>query len=329
MEAMLKIKHGGNATFHFLLVDHPLQPYYQALVKYLGYCPEAAELPTLLPSLEQPAEPPTGQTATDAAHKEQEEQTARIDGEEASATVVAEADGQEGDGASARAEAVAVAVNTEQACSAAVSEGNQSGDADVGVSASVSQGPQDAAEHTHGATAQIAQPPEEMRHTIEKLVRWILKSGRDFEKKVKERQRGDPRFDFLMPWNPFNAYYLQRLEAAFSGALDVPVSNASANTGVDANIASSDDVSGSGAPNGVPPWRTSGEPEHNVVATSAAPVDNVAAGKCGLHFLCSLLSYIVPAHFFFLVPYHACYKLHLSSYYHSTLGKTDTHAHVA
>ena len=29
---------------------------------------------------------------------------------------------------------------------------------------------------------------------------------------VRERQRGDKRFDFLLPWSPYNAFYVQRLE---------------------------------------------------------------------------------------------------------------------
>jgi len=84
--------------------------------------------------------------------------------------------------------------------------------------------------------------------TIDKLVRWILKSGRDFEKKVKERQRGDPRFDFLMPWNPYNAYYRQKLDDAFNGKLDDP-STASAAAAA-AAAASADSSGGLGGANG-------------------------------------------------------------------------------
>jgi len=91
--------------------------------------------------------------------------------------------------------------------------------------------------------------------TIDKLVRWILKSGRDFEKKVKERQRGDPRFDFLMPWNPYNAYYRQKLDDAFNGKLDDP-STASAAAAAAAAADSSGGLSGANgalsAPSGSP-----------------------------------------------------------------------------
>jgi splicing factor 3A subunit 1 len=89
--------------------------------------------------------------------------------------------------------------------------------------------------------------------TIDKLVRWILKSGRDFEKKVKERQRGDPRFDFLMPWNPYNAYYRQKLDDAFNGKLDDP-STASASAAAAAAAATAaaaaDSSGGLGGANG-------------------------------------------------------------------------------
>ena len=91
-----------------------------------------------------------------------------------------------------------------------------------------------------GIHQQIPIPPDEMLQTIEKLVRWILKSGRDFEKKVKERQRGDPRFEFLMPWNPYNAFYRQRLDDAFNGKLEEQAGDTAS--------------AGSGA--AVPPWRT-------------------------------------------------------------------------
>ena len=96
MEAMLKVKHGGNAAFQFLLVDHPLQAYYQALLKYLGYCPEAADLPTLLPSVEQPAEPAaeasTGGPSELAVSEQQETAVVKVEaGEGAAATAEAAA----------------------------------------------------------------------------------------------------------------------------------------------------------------------------------------------------------------------------------------------
>ncbi len=130
MEAMLKVKHGGNAAFQFLLVDHPLQAYYQALLKYLGYCPEAADLPTLLPSVEQPAEPAaeasTGGPSELAVSVQQETVAVKVEaGEGAAATAEAAATTatatvkvEAGEGAAATAEAAAA-----EAAAAAASVG--------------------------------------------------------------------------------------------------------------------------------------------------------------------------------------------------------------
>eukprot|EP00960_Hanusia_phi_P070454 767312-Hanusia_phi.AAC.4 len=33
---------------------------------------------------------------------------------------------------------------------------------------------------------------------------------------VREKQKGDPRFDFLLPWNPYNAYYRYRVASVMA-----------------------------------------------------------------------------------------------------------------
>jgi hypothetical protein len=293
MEAMLKVKHGGNAAFQFLLVDHPLQAYYQALLKYLGYCPEAADLPTLLPSVEQPAEV-TSEAAEAAAEKaptgeahaaEQDRAAMPEAGADAPAATVAfttavasAASAELADQMLAKAIADAKQkLEKERERAAGVEEGAPSS-AGNGEPARSVDGRQQEATHAVSTTCilgdgihqQIPVPPDEMLQTIEKLVRWILKSGRDFEKKVKERQRGDPRFEFLMPWNPYNAFYRQRLDDAFNGKLEehacdtasaasgaavppwransyaTPASAESAETGA-TNVPSSADGAGAGA----------------------------------------------------------------------------------
>jgi len=226
MEVSLKIKHGGNAAFQFLLVDHPLQPYYQALLKYLGYCPQAADLPTLLPSVEKPAEP-APEAAEEPAAPEQDEtqvndaavekETLDVcattnDSANAPVATAENADEKEEDVASAAGPGLAAA-------DAAEAKGVGGGEAnDANERGAESKQTEDDVQ----PAGQIPIPGPEMLQTIEKLVRWIVKSGRDFEKKVKERQRGDPRFDFLMPWNPYNAFYRQKLDDAFNGKLDDP-----------------------------------------------------------------------------------------------------------
>ena len=39
-------------------------------------------------------------------------------------------------------------------------------------------------------------------------VSFVAKNGSDFEASV--RSKSDPRFDFLLPWHKYNAYYVQK-----------------------------------------------------------------------------------------------------------------------
>jgi hypothetical protein len=293
MEAMLKVKHGGNAAFQFLLVDHPLQAYYQALLKYLGYCPEAADLPTLLPSVEQPAE--VASEAAEAPAEKAPAGGAHVAEQDSAAMPEAGADAPAAAVASAAVASAASAEQADQMLAKAIADAKQKLDkereraacAEEGAPASAGNGEHARSgegrlqEATHavsttcilkegdGIHQQIPVPPDEMLQTIEKLVRWILKSGRDFEKKVKERQRGDPRFEFLMPWNPYNAFYRQRLDDAFNGKLEEHAGDtASAASGV-----------------AVPPWRAnpyatpeSGESAETGATNVPASADGAGAG---------------------------------------------------
>jgi hypothetical protein len=68
---------------------------------------------------------------------------------------------------------------------------------------------------------------------------------------VRERQRNDPRFEFLRPWSPFNAYYRARLSAALSSgpAATAPVSETAEGAvsgGVDEGAGTEAAVEGSG-----------------------------------------------------------------------------------
>lgn len=42
---------------------------------------------------------------------------------------------------------------------------------------------------------------------------------------MRERQRGDKRFDFLLPWSPYNAYYLKRLHEVEKSLREEDTSN--------------------------------------------------------------------------------------------------------
>ncbi|KAI9094366.1 hypothetical protein DFS34DRAFT_595747 [Phlyctochytrium arcticum] len=53
-------------------------------------------------------------------------------------------------------------------------------------------------------------PPEEIVNVIEKLAGFVARNGLAFEAKVKEQNRNDPRFSFLLPWNSFHTYYTEK-----------------------------------------------------------------------------------------------------------------------
>ena len=57
-------------------------------------------------------------------------------------------------------------------------------------------------------TANIIPPPPDIQPIIDKLAKYVAKNGEDFE--VSVRTKADQRFEFLLPWHPFNAYYMQK-----------------------------------------------------------------------------------------------------------------------
>ncbi|TPX70591.1 hypothetical protein SpCBS45565_g01652 [Spizellomyces sp. 'palustris'] len=53
----------------------------------------------------------------------------------------------------------------------------------------------------------ISIPPPDPQAIIDKMASFVARNGPSFEAKVKEKNRGDPRFAFLLPWNEFHMYY--------------------------------------------------------------------------------------------------------------------------
>lgn len=47
---------------------------------------------------------------------------------------------------------------------------------------------------------------------IEKLAKYVAKNGPAFEKRIKDEHRDNPKFSFLLQNDPFNAYYLHKVE---------------------------------------------------------------------------------------------------------------------
>ena len=55
---------------------------------------------------------------------------------------------------------------------------------------------------------EIVPPAPDLQPVIDRLALYVAKNGEEFEFGIKDKQ--DPRFDFLNPWNMYHPYYLQQ-----------------------------------------------------------------------------------------------------------------------
>jgi hypothetical protein len=58
----------------------------------------------------------------------------------------------------------------------------------------------------------ILEPPSFMKRTMEKIVEFILRNGKEFEGKLIDQDRTTGRFPFLLSSNPYHSYYLKMLQ---------------------------------------------------------------------------------------------------------------------
>jgi hypothetical protein len=68
----------------------------------------------------------------------------------------------------------------------------------------------------------VLQPPADVRVVIEKLVAFVIKNGKEFEAKVREREASNPRFAFLQKEDMYHPFYkkLLKTERARLGLVD-------------------------------------------------------------------------------------------------------------
>ncbi|GJN17975.1 hypothetical protein PR202_gb05086 [Eleusine coracana subsp. coracana] len=58
----------------------------------------------------------------------------------------------------------------------------------------------------------ILEPPSFLKRTMEKIVEFILRNGKEFEEKLIDQDRTTGRFSFLLSSNPYHSYYLKMLQ---------------------------------------------------------------------------------------------------------------------
>jgi splicing factor 3A subunit 1 len=59
---------------------------------------------------------------------------------------------------------------------------------------------------------------------IDRTATWVARSANppQFEEKIRENQRNDPKFSFLNPADPYHAYYRHRIQRVSAGEVDEP-----------------------------------------------------------------------------------------------------------
>ncbi|KAL4251665.1 Splicing factor 3A subunit 1 [Abortiporus biennis] len=65
-------------------------------------------------------------------------------------------------------------------------------------------------------------PPPEIKSVIDRTANFVARSANppQFEDKIRENQRQDPKFSFLNPVDPYHAYYRHRMEKVMNGEAD-------------------------------------------------------------------------------------------------------------
>ena len=61
----------------------------------------------------------------------------------------------------------------------------------------------------------MIQPPPDLKSFISKTASFVRKNGKVFEDKIKEREKGNPKFTFLFTSDPYHPYYVSLLEDPF------------------------------------------------------------------------------------------------------------------
>uniref|UniRef100_A0A803QNX0 S-acyltransferase n=1 Tax=Cannabis sativa TaxID=3483 RepID=A0A803QNX0_CANSA len=64
---------------------------------------------------------------------------------------------------------------------------------------------------THTRTIGIIHPPPDIRNIVDKTSQFVAKNGPEFEKRIIANNTGNAKFNFLIPSDPYHAYYQHRL----------------------------------------------------------------------------------------------------------------------
>ncbi|KII88956.1 hypothetical protein PLICRDRAFT_175203 [Plicaturopsis crispa FD-325 SS-3] len=95
-----------------------------------------------------------------------------------------------------------------------VTNGHANGNGDVEMGA--------VKEHSLRFASGLILPPPEIKSVIDRTANFVARSANppQFEDKIRENQRSDPKFSFLNPADPYHAYYRNRMDRVTNGEVD-------------------------------------------------------------------------------------------------------------
>ncbi|KAL5723011.1 hypothetical protein ACHQM5_006459 [Ranunculus cassubicifolius] len=76
---------------------------------------------------------------------------------------------------------------------------------------------------THTKPLGIIYPPPDIRSIVDKTVSFVSKNGPDFERRIMSNNAGNAKFNFLIPTDPYHAYYQHRLLESRNQAQQAPL----------------------------------------------------------------------------------------------------------
>ncbi|CAJ0577979.1 unnamed protein product, partial [Mesorhabditis spiculigera] len=65
-------------------------------------------------------------------------------------------------------------------------------------------------------------PPPDIRTIVDKTANFVARNGVEFENKIREKEAQNPRFSFLLPTDPYNAYYKHKVKELQEGKEEAP-----------------------------------------------------------------------------------------------------------
>ncbi|XP_078445649.1 putative splicing factor 3A subunit 1 [Wolffia australiana] len=92
-----------------------------------------------------------------------------------------------------------------------IGDGDSSFSQGNGVQEASGAEPKPAPVTTHTRTIGIIHPPPDIRTIIDKTANFVSKNGPEFERRILAHNAGNAKFNFLIPTDPYHAYYQHRL----------------------------------------------------------------------------------------------------------------------